>query len=125
MHLLSPPPPPCQQPDVDLLAHRTGKDSERVRGPREGLHIDSHAYTKKNTHPDRLERPVHQSQRQEPAQENLLVICIPHGPCAHGLEVKDAIVFGGRSAYEASGEDRLADIGIGTEDLMHAEMLEE
>jgi hypothetical protein len=56
---------------------------------------------------------------------HMLVICILHRPRAHGLEVKDAIVFGCRSAYEACGEDRLADIGVGTEDLMHAEMLEE
>jgi len=57
--------------------------------------------------------------------QNLLVICILDGTRAHRLEIKDAIFFGCRSAYKASGDDRLADIGIGTEDLMHAEMFEE
>jgi hypothetical protein len=52
MHL--PCPLPCQQPDVDSVAHRNDKDSEHARGPREDLHIDSHAYTS----PTIVERPI-------------------------------------------------------------------
>jgi hypothetical protein len=68
-----------------------------------------------STHPRSLEDPI-----KDRTSQDLLVICILHRPRAYGLEVKDAIFLGCRSAYEASGEDRLADIGIGTEDLMHA-----
>ena len=115
MHLLSP--PPCQRPDEDSPAHRNGKDSEHALGPREDQHIDSHAY---------IHIPI---SSKDPSKtlwaEDSLVICILHRSRAHGLEIKDAIFLGCRSANQASGEDRLADIGIGTEDLMHAEMLEE
>lgn len=83
-----------------------------------GASISIHMPT--HTHPDIVERPI-----KDTVGQDSLVICILHRPRAHGLEIKDAILFGCRSAYQASGEDRLADIGIGTEDLMHAEMLEE
>lgn len=76
-----------------------------------------------SAHPRSVGRRI--KKKTEPASDYLLVICILHRPCAHGLQVKDTIFFGCRSAYKTSGEDRLADIGIGTEDLMHTEMLEE
>jgi hypothetical protein len=72
------------------------------------------------THPRSLEKPIRDRNNQD-----LHVICILCRPCAHGLEVKDVIIFRCRSAYKASGEDRLADICVGTEDLMYAEMFEE
>lgn len=57
-------------------------------------------------------------------QQDLLVVGILQRPRAHWLEIKDTVIFGCRGAYKASGEDGLADIGIGTEHLMHTEILE-
>jgi hypothetical protein len=60
----------------------------------------------------------------ETIQLDSLVICILKGPRADWLEIEDVIVFCRRGAYEARSEDRLADIGICTKDLMHTEMFE-
>ena len=57
-------------------------------------------------------------------QLDLLVICVLKGPCADWLEIEDVITFCCRGAYESRGEDRLADVGICTKDLMHTEMFE-
>ena len=114
-----PSPLPCQQPDVDSPAHQTGKDSARSREPCEGPQIVSRAYTQRHRH-----RSLNQRLPETETQPDLLVICILYRPRAHGLEIKDAIIFGRGSAYKARGENRLADIGIGAEDLMHAEILE-
>jgi len=60
----------------------------------------------------------------ETTRLDLLVICILKGPRADWLEIEDVVVFCCRGAYEARSEDRLADIGICTKDLMHTEVFE-
>lgn len=64
------------------------------------------------------------SGQQIRSSDDLLVVRILHRSCADRLEIKDVILFGCRGAHKARGEDGFTDIGIGTKDLMHAEMLE-
>lgn len=81
----------------------------------ESIHVPTHTHR---------HRSLNQRLPETETQPDLLVICILYRPRAHRLEIKDAILFGRGSAYKARGENRLADIGIGAEDLMHAEILE-
>lgn len=47
-----------------------------------------------------------------------------HGPRAYRLEIEDLSFFGSRSAYETGCEYGFANVGVGTENLMDAEILE-
>lgn len=110
--------PPCQQPDAGSPARRSDKGSERSPGPCESQHNVSHAYEHDHKSSNIQRGATNKIQR------DLLVVRILHRSCADRLEVKDVIFFGCRGAYKARGEDGFADIGVGTKDLMHAEMLE-
>ena len=60
--------------------------------------------------------------KHEESESKLLVVGVLNGARRDGLEVVHAIPESGRCANETSGEKSLADVGVGSEDLVDAQV---